>query len=347
MSLQNQYKKFTDTISLTRQDSGYKDAREKDDLIYGKIKAAFKEEKYDISETFLLGSMGVYTGIKPIDGDHDIDRAIVVTEESSPENPIDIKKVVKKVLKDHGFSDPKIKKPCITADYKSKPIHIDYVVFRIDDNADIELAVGKETSNEDNRKWDESDPKGLKSWLVWEGEGKSTEERAQYYRLVRIMKRWRDYKYTDVKKRKKVYSIGLAVMLKEKICFSIDENGKADDHLALRNTIDNILADSTYFKKDIFSTLLGEAKYDLIVNLPKSPNRDIFDNHGKTVGTTLRERLSKLRDILDEVTEQKDLKSQCEILEKSAFGNDFPIPSDNEKREQTDSSGVMSVSSGA
>jgi hypothetical protein len=345
MSLQSKYKKFTETIALSTKSTEYKDAREKDDAIYEKIKIAFVDEGYEIVGTRVLGSMGVHTGIQPLDGDHDIDRGVIISQESSPCNPIDVKKVVKNVLFNHGFSEPSIKKPCVTADYKTKPIHIDYVIFRKDDLDNYELAVGKETSDENNRKWDPSDPIGLKDWLTWKDEDKTSEERNQYYRIVRTLKRWRDHRYSNSSDRKKVYSIGLAVMLREKMCFSIDESGKANDHQALIDTLDSIMSGS-YFDLDVLSIFTDETKYDLSVNLPTQPYRDIFTNHGVSVGTKLRKRLKSLLDTLNEVSVEPELAKQCDVL-RDVFGDDFPTHDETEARTKAKSAGVMSVSSGA
>jgi len=345
VSLQKQYVKFHNTIKLSRESEAYRDAREKDDSIYKKIKDAFKDEGYEIIRSKILGSMGVHTGIEPLDEDHDIDRGVFITKESSPDNPVDIKKVVKKVLTDHGFKESKIKKPCVTADYKSKPIHIDYVVFREDFNRDVELAVGKEHSNEDNRKWDSSDPEGLSDWLTWKDEQKTSAQREQYYRLVRYLKRWRDHKYSSNKSdRKKVYSIGLAIMLRESMKFSIDTSGVADDNQALIDTITNIL-DGNYFSLQVIPLLSGIYKYDICVNLPKSPYRDVFNDHGEKIGTTLRNRLNSLLSALKEIRDEDDLNKQCEKL-RSEFGDDFNLP-DKIEQAKAKGPGVLGISSGA
>ncbi|KZN60837.1 nucleotidyltransferase domain-containing protein [Pseudoalteromonas luteoviolacea] len=339
MSLQSQYDDFAKKIKLTRESDKYKEAREKDDTIYGKIKDAFKEKGYKISRTKILGSMGSYTSVVPLNGDYDIDRGIFVTKESAPTNPIEIKKVIKDVLKNHGFSEPKIKKPCVTADYKSKPIHIDYVVFREEGDV-IELAVGKENSSEDNRKWDKNDPDGLQDWLTWKDEGTTSAQRQQFYRLTGYLKRWRDHKYSsNESERKKVYSIGLAVMLKEQFDASVNNKGIPNDNEALKNTVEGIL-NSNYFRKSWFSD-----KYDIRVDLPKSPYRDIFDGRGENVATTLRNRLDKLKGVLEKVDEEEDLHKQCEML-RGEFGEDFPLPTKN-NRVKARGAGVVGVSNGA
>ncbi|WAJ69528.1 nucleotidyltransferase domain-containing protein [Catenovulum adriaticum] len=267
MSLQNKYSTFHSNISLNYYSSEYKEAKNKDELILSKIKEEFKD-RYTILRTPQLGSMKANTAIRPLNGgDYDIDRGIVLDNDSAPENPVIVKKQIKEVLSKHGFKEPKIKKPCVTADYKSKPIHIDYVVFTDDFTKQTKLGVGKEFSGESERFWDYNDTEGLLEWLVWKGEFKSDDYKKQYYRIVRYLKRWRDYNYKVESERKKVFSIALAVMAREQFQSDIDVNsGACDDHNCLINTLKSMLGDYKYFKPQ------GEGKYNIDVNLPKVPH---------------------------------------------------------------------------
>lgn len=353
MSLQTQYKKFADAIALTRESEKYKEAREKDDLITPKVEKAFREENYEVHSNFLQGSLATHTGVIPLDGDYDIDRAIAITQESSPDNPVEPKKIVKQVLLDHGFNEPKIKKPCVTADYKNKPIHIDYPIYRVDTFDSYQLAIGKENSDENNRSWDDADPNGLVSWIKSDtnhqsclGEALSKEEKRQFYRLVRYIKRWRDKRYGQESERKKVFSIALTVMFKESFKPNIDsDTGKADDHESLKDTLDVILNQSSYFSS------AGNEKYHISVRLPVMPYRDIFSENSKTVGTLLKKRLEKLLDVLKEVDKKETLKEQTELLQKH-FGDDFPIAEDSKSKKRRSrvtsaGAGIVGVSGGA
>lgn len=352
MSLQTQYKKFANAIALTRESAKYKDAREKDDLITPKVEDAFKKEGYEVDSNFLQGSLATHTGVIPLDGDYDIDRAIAITYESSPENPVEPKKIVKQVLLDHRFKEPKIKKPCVTADYKSKPIHIDYPIYRVDNSDNYKLAVGKENSDENNRSWDGADPKGLIDWITSNtnhqtllDEDLTSNEKSQFYRLVRYIKRWRDERYGSESQRKKVFSIALTVMFKESFKPNVDDNGKADDHQALKDTLDVILNRKNYFISE------GDKKYSICVGLPVLPYKDIFSENSKTVGTQLKTRLEKLLDVLEEVDGKEKLKDKTELLQKQ-FGDDFPIAEDSknsksEGRVAATTGGLVGVSGGA
>lgn len=338
MALQNRYQEFHDAIKLTRESEQYKKAKEKDDLITPKVETAFKDNGYTVKPNILQGSMATATGIIPLDGDYDIDRGLVIDSDGAPSDPLEPKKIIKDVLKDHGFSDPRIKKPCVTADYKKDPMHIDYPTYKLTGTA-YELAVGKEHAKQENKKWDHSDPKGLISWITSSsnhrtGVSLTQDQKQQFYRLVRYVKRWRDFKYEAESSRKKVFSIALTVMLKE--AFDPVEN---DDNEALLNALNVILDQKTYFIHT------GSDTYSIAVELPTAPYRDIFDGKGDQVGTTLRNRLIRLRKALKDASGMGTEKQQCKKL-REQFGDDFPEGKD-EDRVKKESSGSVGFSGGA
>jgi len=341
MSIQAKFIKFHDKIKISREDSEYKDAREKDDSILKTIKSTLKDEGYPVIEDFLQGSMSIGTGVKNPCEDFDIDRAIVIAFDGSPDDPIKVKKIVLKVLEDRGFKNAKIKKPCVTADYASKNLHIDIPVYR-EQYGEYELAVGKKNSSEGNREWSDSDPKGLKDWINDSSAylGSASKKLGQYKRIVRYLKRWRDNKFsTDV--AKKVFSIGLTVMAKEQFSPSLDDSDKANDLVALRNTVDAMLSGG-YFSYQ------GDDLYKVRVHLPKSPWRDIFDDSSLNTGTQFYNKLKSLRDKLDKAIDETDLVKQCKILNQ-VFGNDFEVPSSssNVKKAAYATAGASGTSQGA
>lgn len=341
--LQSKYNKFHNEIKISQYDDEYKNAKEKDDLILSKIKIAFKDEGYPVISNFRVGSFAVGSAIKSISGDHsDIDRAIVISGENSPEDPLIPKKTIKRVLKNHGFKTPEIKRPCITANYTSKPIHIDYTVYREDSWAGYELAIGKEQSNADNKYWDDSEPKELIKWINNKENHKSwfsdlsNDEYAQFIRIIRYIKRWRDINYSNERDRSLVYSIGLTVMAREQFVPYIEDDG-ANDNKALEKTISNILNDASYFISK------GNDNYDLEVMLPVSPFREVFQNHGVTVGTKLHKKFSKLLKKIEEVEDTSSLNKQCDIL-RNLFGDDFPEGEEESRKAKSESPGFVGTS---
>lgn len=345
MALQNQFIKFEEKIRLTWNDSKLKKIREKDESIRSDIRTSFKEEGYSVKEFFQQGSYATKTTIAPLDEDYDIDVGVVIDSENAPKDPTEPKKKIKKVFENRNLKDPKIKIPCVTAQYfkkGEKHFHLDYPVYK-KVNDEYFLAIGKEHSQEEQKLWEKSDPKGLLEWVKSPKKFKSQEEQAQYKRLIKYLKRWRDFSFSEGD-RKKVYSIGLTVMVGESFCKSISSDGDISDIKSLKKTVNTILSEYFTFTGNDSQ---GNAQYEIKVNLPKRPFNDIFVKHGKTVGTTIQRKLEQLKRNLDLVIGEPNLKKQCEILSNNVFGDDFPIPEDDKKMKKFKESGYVSSPQGA
>ncbi len=344
MGVQTHFDKFHGRIKLGREDGAYKTARERDDSIKKDVMDAFKKEGFPIVGNFIQGSLKTNTAIKPINGDYDVDRALVIDEENAPENPVTPKKKALVVLEDRGFKNAKIKKPCVTADYAGDNVHIDLIIYKRSGDEHW-LAVGKKNSDEDNREWSESDPLGLIEWInddseYWDDPG---EERAQFRRVVRYLKRWRDVQFSEAVAAK-VYSIGLTVMAKEQFASSFSIEGAKHDLAALRDTVATIL-DGGYFEEE------ADGQYRVHVDLPKEPYRDIFDGSSLDTGTQLYNKLRRLVQRLDKAVEETDERKQCQILNE-LFGDDFVVPhppkeGSKAKRKTFGTYGVVRTSQGA
>lgn len=347
MSLQTQFTKFDENIRLTWKDEKIKKIKEKNESICDDIREKFKEKGYSVKKFFQQGSYATNTAILPLDGDYDIDVGVVISSSDAPDDPVEPKKTLRDVLKARNFKDPRIKLPCVTAQYfkaGEKHFHLDYPVYK-DTNDSYELAIGKEHSSSDIKKWEESDPKGLLDWLK-KIPGLDEKELAQYRRIIKFLKRWRDNKFPE-DDRKKLYSIGISVMVRESFIASISYDGDISDFDSLKKTLNNIIS-KNYFRLTSFDKN-SNAEYDLVVNLPQKPYRDIFTKHTKTFGTPTRKRFIKLQDLLDEVEDAEGLVKKCEILSKKIFGDDFPIPSkdDEMKNHKFKEQGFVSSPQGA
>lgn len=345
MSIQTHFNTFHDAIKLGKQDDAYKKARERDTSITKAIRESFVNAGHPVIEDFIQGSFSTDTAILNKSADFDIDRAIVINHEDAPENPTSPKiTICDDVLEKRGFKNTKIKKPCVTADYISENLHLDFPVYRVL-NGQYELAVGKRNSGDANRKWDSSNPKGLRDWINDKSGyyGSPADKLKQFKRNVRYLKRWRDENFTDIV-AKKVYSIGLTVMAKQ--CFSpcFDDDGKPNDLTALSNTV-SLMLDYGYFNYQ------RNDQYKVAVNLPVIPGRDIFDGSNLDTGTQLRNKLSTMKDKLNDAIIEKNEFKQCKIL-NLLFGEDFPIPDQNKssvttKKAVFSSAGAVGTSQGA
>ncbi|WP_226093287.1 cyclic GMP-AMP synthase DncV-like nucleotidyltransferase [Dickeya oryzae] len=347
MSLQNKFKNFHDAIKLGRKDLEYTTARLKDDSITSDIIERFKEDGYPVIEDFIQGSLATFTAIREKGQDFDIDRAIVIEAGQAPENPIIPKLAVLEILERRGFKNAKIKKPCVTADYKADDLHIDIPIYRKYDNGQYELAVGKRYSDDENREWARAAPRELIDWVnkYDADEAHGSNKHDQYRRIVRYLKRWRNFTFSD-DVRRKIYSIGITVIVKESFNPSINDEGFPDDLTALRSTINHILNYRSYF------SLVDVDKYRIEVTLPVSPYRDIFHCSSVATGSQFRNKLNALLKTLDKVAEEEQEPKQCELL-RSVFGEDFPVCAATSSASSTTiktvfaSAGVVGTSQGA
>jgi len=192
-------------------------------------------------------------------------------------------------------------------------------IYSVDSNDNHKLGWGKPTSSAKDKKWSPSDPKGLVEWS--KHCDLKDDARNQYRCLVRYLKRWRDLRYSDTEI--KPFSIGLTIMIRESFVESFNTDGELDDLDALIKTINKIFTMGYFIAS-------GIDKYNLIVNLPKSPYLDVFKDKGTDTGTKLFNRLKQLKGRLTKAQEQNTEKAACNILaEKVVFGDDFPIPDDD------------------
>ncbi len=333
MTIQTHFNKFDKNIYLTSQSAGYKKAREKDESILKEIQKAFFNAGYPVIDTFLQGSFAVGTAINSLDGDYDVDRAIVIDADRAPQDPVAPKKIILDVLNKRNFKNPRVKKPCVTADYQSVNLHIDYTVYKKKSSGfwgdSYYLAIGKVGSSSKHKEWSEADQKGLIDWIgKVEFNSGSTAKRKQMKRLIRYMKRWRDVTFNEEAK-KKIFSIGLTVMIREQYSPSAFFSEIDDDLTALKKTVDNIL-NANYIRSSFFGT-----DYRIFTRLPKKPYRDIFqhkitggdsaDGSDLNIGTQLRNKLISLQSDLQKALDESDEIKQCMILNK-VFGSDFIVP---------------------
>ncbi len=355
MSLQKKFNMFDEEIRITWQDDKMKEIREKNKGIEKDIKSKFKEVGYPVVEVFNQGSYATNMSIIPHeDEDYDIDRGIVIDADKAPEDPREAKKVLRDVLVSRNLKDPKIKKPCVTAQYYEKgeeKFHIDYPIYKKDSQGRYFLAVGKEHSGEDNREWEEVEIRELIDWLDGRDEidgfdsDEEEGERQQYKRLVRYMKSWRDNVFTGTE-IKHIYSVGLTVMVKEQLQSSIDWEGDVSDIDALYNTVCKVLDNGVYFSESGWDVNFNK-KYNIVVELPKLSHSDIFRKHGTGVGTTFRNKLQILKEDLENIISEDSLQKQCEILRDKVFGDKFPVVEDKTENKKFDSAGYVSSPQGA
>lgn len=315
---QTQFENFHSTILLGYDESSV--LRDRRESLLNDLKNNISKDapKY---ETFNQGSYALYTGITPIDGDPDMDIGVIF--ECAPEDypdPLTLKKYVRDALTRHNRT-VKIRRPCVTVTYFKDGVathHIDLAVYSVNGNDQTQLARCRETDAKEDRVWEPSEARELTSKIT---DQFKDNDRKQFRRVVRALKRWRDNKIGH----KNVPSIGLTVAAYHWFTPTYDSvDGKHLDLIAMRNLINQMLARWGFSR--------------LTVKLPVAPDCDLFERMTDTQMNDFKERLETLRNALNEAESQPDTHEACKILQKQ-FGDDFPVPEKASTTKKT-SSGV-------
>ncbi|MGO5010653.1 nucleotidyltransferase domain-containing protein [Niallia sp. Sow4_A1] len=316
----SQFNKFHDNIKLKEENEILKDKR---DIIIKKLNEKLPEETdYEFS-VFTQGSYAMHTGIKPLDDDYDIDVGLYFDMSKDDVDPIAAKQWILNALEGHT-KDVKIKKPCVTVTYTAG-YHVDVTVYAAN-NSDgkVYLAKGKPSSNAVDKYWDESNPKDLIKTIK---ENLSDEnDRKQFRRVVRYLKRWKDNEFTSVNGKPTGIALTSCVyhwldIQKETDLF--DGKTTYKDLDALINIVSNMIS------KFVNEYVLVDGEYKFMprlrVYLPVDPKPELFEKMTSKQMKTFKEKLEELLASLDEAKGKTDPTEAAEILQKQ-FGDDFPVP---------------------
>jgi|LakWasM112_LOW13_FD_contig_111_16469_length_4923_multi_4_in_0_out_0_1 hypothetical protein len=315
---QTQFENFHSTILLGYDESSV--LRDRRETLLNDLKNNISEDapKY---ETFNQGSYALYTGITPIDADPDMDIGVIFecTPEDYPD-PLTLKKYVRDALTRQNRT-VKIRRPCVTVTYfnDGEPTHhIDLAVYSINGNDQTQLARCRESDAKEDRVWEPSEARELTNKII---DQFKDNDRQQFRRVVRALKRWRDIKIGH----KNVPSIGLTVAAYNWFTPKYDSvDGKPRDLIAMRDLINRMLA--------------NWGISGLVVSLQVAPYCDLFERMTDTQMKDFKERLETLRNALNEAENQPDTHEACKILQKQ-FGDDFLVPEKSSTTKKA-SSGV-------
>lgn len=324
-NVQKQFEEFHESIKLKRFEENAT-LREKRDIILKKLKdelpKVFKELDKDLPEYEVrdLGSYAMGTGIRPVNEDFDIDQGIFFDCSTSKFEPVEPKEYVYEALDGHT-TRVEVRRPCVTVWYQrdgESIYHVDLAVF-VDGGffGNTYLAKGKANSANEYRIWEKSDPVGLIDTVMERFEGG---ERAQFRRIVRYLKRWKDENFSPSGNEAPI-SVGLTVAAYRWMKTSFYDNAATEpnDLNALLGLVDTMLAK--------FPSFLGPRRLE--VELPVPPKTDLFKDMTDKQQEQLESKLESLKNALQKAYESVDPHEACKALEK-VFGSDFPVPSKEE-----------------
>jgi hypothetical protein len=330
--VQKQFITFHDSICL-RPYGENAILREKRDAVLCELKSGLKAlfeakgEKPPAYSTFNQGSYAMGTGIKPLNDDYDIDVGVMF--EVSPDqypDPVTVKRWVYDAVCGHTQS-VEMRRPCVTVFYQcnDEPLyHVDLAIYSdpaLNGDALTYLARGKLNSSSDYRLWEEAAPRELMETL---GNRFSGDDRDQYRRCIRYLKRWRQERFTCTGHAS---PSGIAItvaayhwfMVQKTLVDRVAAKYKYDDLKALGSFVQDLIARFVFVYHD------GEWVERLQVNLPARPWNDLLSQMTNMQMSAFKDRLVALDAVLQGAVNEVDPVVACTSLQ-AEFGADLPIP---------------------
>lgn len=322
--LQTQFNKFHDAIKIDFD--GNEPLRNKRDIIVDNLRAGLKRSYPHLTfDSFNQGSYDMATGVEPLDGDdYDIDVGIVFNLTKDNVEPVILKQIVHDILDSVSQRKVEIKRPCVRVQYQKaseKAYHIDLAIYshgtdiRGNMNDTLYIAKGLLGSSTDKKIWEISDPYQLKELIKTKISDNS--DREQFRRVVRYLKRWKDYNFSSSGAERPT---GIALTACCFYLFSMQKyydyptgTYRYNDLKALSNVV-NVLVNT-------FNTFNGYTR--ITVKLPVRPENDLFEKMSDTQMLNFKQKLETLKTALESATNDVSTYAACTRLIQ-VFGRDFP-----------------------
>ena len=142
VNVQSEFLTFHDKIKLSEENQ---ELRNKRDILLNKLRKNISDKAASFT-TFNQGSYAMGTGIKPDDGDFDIDVGLKFDiDHDDYSDPVQVKQWVKDALDGHTKS-VKIRRSCVTVTYQKdkEPIyHVDFAVYAASPTAALYLTAAE------------------------------------------------------------------------------------------------------------------------------------------------------------------------------------------------------------
>ncbi|MFH1465459.1 MAG: nucleotidyltransferase [Pseudomonadota bacterium] len=327
-SVQTQLESFHRKIQLDNLDENTT-LREKRDLLLRKLREGlakkFAGQQVPTFEHRNQGSYRIGTGIRPTNGrDYDIDVALLFNIDPEEIGPVEIKRWVHEILDTHPHTAV-IKRPCVTVQYTKAgedAYHVDFAIYTAATmgRAIPLLAKGFVGSEPENKVWQPSDFQGLIDAL--EGRFSDADDRLQFRRIVRYMKRWKDTRFS-ASGEAAPKGVGLTCA-----AYRWFRPTYTRDPLSLKRRDDDLTA-----MKDLVSVMLANfvgsgENVRLCTPLPTEPWDDPFERMSDKQMLAFKKKLEDLHAALVAAAGRVDPVEACRDL-KPFLGDDFEIPDRN------------------
>lgn len=316
--IQSKFLQFHDAIKL-RHFNENETLREKRDIIRRKISDrlsdVFEQEGIDCP-SYKFEDQGSYsfgTGIKPLDGDFDIDQGLYFdTPISRWPDPVQLKELVFKTVENHTRK-VSVRRSCITVFYSidDEPCyHVDVAIYsksKSNPGGMAHIAKGKLNSSPFNRFWEMSDQACLEDMIKNKHFG---EDAAQFRRVVRYLKRWKDYQKSK-SELASITGIALTILVYNHFTPQYKDyfSKSQDDLLALKSTLDNYVSMLRTGTNEIF--------------LPVAPYNNLLEKLTEKQLQEFEKKTFELQRSLEKAYQDADPIRSCLEL-REMFGDDFP-----------------------
>lgn len=277
--------------------------RERRELLTDRLRAALPADLK--VRPFTQGSYAMQTGVKPLNGEYDID--VGLEFECSTKDfvgPVQAKMLVRDALR-QGRRNVDIRRSCVTVFYKGADglpdHHVDIAVYARGKDGQLMLAKGRRTSGPEDCFWQPSHPEQLTALVRHRFEG---DQVAQFRRCVRYLKRWKHQNFRSPAP----YSIALTMAAYHWFRPNADELFETfDDRMALLRLV---------------KTMLGEFRGGrLRVPLPVESETDLLKPMTLPQMVELEGKLRRLAQTLEAAGEQ-EVEVAIDAL-AGEFGSDF------------------------
>ncbi len=311
MNVQPLFRRFHEAILLKQYEENA-ELREKRDRIVKRLQDNLKTP----FESFNQGSYAMGTGIKPINGDYDIDIGVVFTIDYTKHDPVEVKRWVYNAVAEHT-ARVDWRRPCITVYYQQagQPIyHVDLAVMAKEKSIwgdKYRLAIGKDGAARNQQDWQPDDRKGFIEAVA--AKFTEPEDGAQFRRVIRYLKRWKGVHFP---KEGHAAPTGLALTVAAYQWFQPSKSGgtwspaEYDDFTATTALVGSM---RSHFQSTT------DYLQRLVLKFPKEPYDDVLE---KMTNQQMKEFRDRLDELLGWLNDAARLQPAAPL--RRAFGTDFP-----------------------
>lgn len=307
---------FHNAIKLDRPAGVKKIIKERERLVH-----TLKQELATVRlyfDHFNQGSYAMGTAILPTNGrDYDLDTGLVFDFPATQyPDPTELKQVVMNVIKELvPRTIVEMKDPCIQVDYNE--FHLDFAIYAQHPHPEsqgVQLAWGRRGAQ--HKSWENANPKKLVKLVNNKYKGKQNYwKRAQFIRIVRYLKRWKDQNFPK-KGNAAPTGILLTALVYEWMHTKRDKDGQPNDLHVLMELLKS--AGNHHYG-------VGYShKFNLPIQSPKALFEDM--QTGKDYIVAYQKKMGALRSTLKQAKHhwsQNNPQKAVQAL-KEQFGNDFP-----------------------